>query len=60
MKKLTPIIESKRNFLKLSTILPLTLALKDLPFNHVSSIFLDDDIVIINGWVLLKSDFIQS
>lgn len=59
MKKILPINYSKRIFLKISTLLPVTFALKDVPFNHTPSIFLDDDIVVINGWVMLKSDFIE-
>jgi hypothetical protein len=59
MEILSETITSKRNFLKLSMLLPITVALKDIPFPHVSSTFLDDDIVIINGWVMLKSDFFE-
>lgn len=60
MKKLSQVNNSKRIFLKFSILFPTTLAFKDAPFNHVPSIFLDDDIVIINGWVMLKSDFSES
>jgi hypothetical protein len=51
--------ESKRKFLKFSVILPTAFVLKEPMLNYAPSIFLDDDIVIINGWVMLKSDFLQ-
>jgi hypothetical protein len=59
MENLSETITSKRSFLKLSMLLPITVALKNIPFLDVSSTFLDDDIVIINGWVMLKSDFLE-
>ncbi len=59
MKNPSQVNGSKRIFLKFSTLLPVILAIKGAPFNDVPSIFLDDDIVIINGWVMLKSDFIE-
>jgi hypothetical protein len=48
---------SKRWFLKFLTIPPLVFASNFLAHRQISTIFIDDDIVIINGWVLLKSDF---
>ena len=48
--------ESKRWFLKLTALFSI------MPINTITvsktnpSIFIDDDIVIVNGWVLLRSD----
>jgi len=47
----------KREFLKLLAIPPLFLMGKFTIFKQSNAIFIDNDIVIINGWVLLKSDF---
>ena len=48
--------ESKRWFLKLTALFSV------MPVNNITikranaSIFIDDDIVVVNGWVLLRSD----
>ena len=52
----TNINDSKRWFLKLTALLSV------MPVNNITikranaSIFIDDDIVVVNGWVLLRSD----
>ncbi len=52
----TNVNESKRCFLKLSALFSI------MSFNNITikkantSIFIDDDIVVVNGWVLLRSD----
>ena len=52
----TNIIDSKRKFLKLASFFSVMLV-TNMTFNKVSSsIFIDDDIVIVNGWVMLRSD----
>ena len=52
----TNISDSKRQFLKLASFFSVMLV-TNITFSKVSSsIFIDDDIVIVNGWVLLKSD----
>ena len=48
--------ESKRWFLKLTALFAI------MPINTITSrkvnasMFIDDDIVVVNGWVLLRSD----
>ena len=48
--------ESKRWFLKLTALFSI------MPVNNINiriasaSMFIDDDIVVVNGWVLLRSD----
>ncbi len=49
----------KRNFLKFSVLLPIAIVSKLVTPKFSYPIFTDDDIVIINGWVLLKSDLKQ-
>lgn len=49
----------KRNFLKFSVLLPIAIVSKHITSKFSYQIFTDDDIVIINGWVLLKSDLKQ-
>ena len=52
----TNLSDSKRKFLKFASFFSVML-ISNITFNKTSSsIFIDDDIVIINGWVLLKSD----
>ena len=52
----TNINDSKRWFLKLTALFSV------MPVNNITikranaSIFIDDDIVVVNGWVLLRSD----
>ena len=50
------LIESKRWFLKLTALVSVLLVSNAIK-KASSSIFIDDDIVIVNGWILLKSDF---
>jgi len=47
----------KRQFLKLLAIPPLFFVSKLAMYKQKDTILVDNDIVIINGWVLLKSDF---
>jgi hypothetical protein len=56
MRTNTNINESKRWFLKLTALFSI------MPVNNITirkanaSMFIDDDIVVVNGWVLLRSD----
>ena len=53
----TNLSDSKRKFLKFASFFTV-LFIGNITFNKASSsMLIDDDIVIINGWVLLKSDF---
>ena len=47
---------TKRWFLKLTAIFSVLVVNNHAQKSVNQSIFIDDDIVIINGWVLLKSD----
>ena len=52
----TNINESKRWFLKLTGLFSI-MPVSNITIRKASaSMFIDDDIVIVNGWVLLRSD----
>jgi hypothetical protein len=52
----TNVNDSKRWFLKLTAFFSVALVSNITSKNTDSSIYVDNDIVILNGWVLLKSD----
>ena len=53
----TNLNESKRWFIKLTALLTVTLISNIASKKANASMFIDNDIVIVNGWVMLKSDF---
>jgi hypothetical protein len=52
----TNINGSKRRFLKIAAFISVALASHFTIDKTSASIFIEDDIVILNGWVLLRSD----
>lgn len=50
----------KRKFLKFSSLIPLIPALSAVTHHSRQSIYLEDEFLVVNGWVLLKSDLTES